>query len=1059
MADVFLSYKQTERESGEKVADALVADGYSVWWDHNLIGGQDYRDKIEEELEKARCVVVLWSEASRKSRWVRDEAERGLNRNILVPVSLKDGLEPPLGYGGLQTICLAEWLEDGSKAHTASATDDRAPVLDELFEAVDRALHGSQEIPILESDQNTDHDRGDDSDQKLEALPEAGGDSGTDPTPYESSEADRRHEQRACPVEVDTDRETDRKYSPELGNESGPGSESERKSESDGEDGGRVSLVREMWSRLRSLEPRQLLTTKPGLGLVLGLVFLVNYLETELETRYPWSLSWQAGILESFRWFEGHLDFGLHDLAPDFAVRGSSIAYFLLFLILPLWLVVESWMRPKIAPLRVLSLSVGVNYALCLPFFILLPVQERWTDPESGAMLLSDREADWLIEAMRPFSGLDNCFPSFHTSLTVALILFGFVYQMRFRKSFAFLGLTIVLSTFVLGIHWLPDIIAGASVGVISVCVGRRLDLWIVSKERQRRGSESRETEEPMFDGNQKVKPRRALAAGLFFALLLVSWTAVAEEQMVFVGVDLGDDAAAADEKLLDYLREEGLRFVDGERQRSYKEVIGALRGLSGEAQTRDLLLARVTPYALVAAQLLGARVKVLATYTNASDDTTYRSSFVVNRDRFEEHFDEATMDNLLRYLKKDGPRIRFAFHNRLSTSSFFLPSIFFRSNGVYSSDGTGAADRKAIISHELKNLGSTDLVKAVAMGEFDVAAVWDGTKRKFGPGGELEQEYGGRVRFIEIDMDLPNDMLVAPASMDPERLERLERAIEGMGAATIGGEEFKSWTAMDSDDGKRANTALSALRVAADEQIYSSAVVKISADPGTEHLLGAVENAVHQMRGRYTLYDEALHQKHDVVWTLEKLHDDKGVTAIQLRSKIEYSDLEEQTIPISFDTQENLTARFEKAVRERLHGISYVWAYVQNPPTVLHNVGFIPEDSVGVLAVRRVESGRYDYKIVGDEEVRVPFVLADSRRIELDQDRFENEVSREIEFDPLGDLSYRVVIPRPNHERAFFKWITAVLVGLFVLAALGFAWDMREIVRDLQPPVIEAVE
>ncbi len=45
--------------------------------------------------------------------------------------------------------------------------------------------------------------------------------------------------------------------------------------------------------------------------------------------------------------------------------------------------------------------------------------------------------------------------------------------QARLRTAVLALGLTIILSTFVLGIHWLPDMIAGVAVGFLSVAVAR----------------------------------------------------------------------------------------------------------------------------------------------------------------------------------------------------------------------------------------------------------------------------------------------------------------------------------------------------------------------------------------------------------------------------------------------------------------------------------------------------------------------------------------------------------------------------------------------------------
>ncbi len=50
----------------------------------------------------------------------------------------------------------------------------------------------------------------------------------------------------------------------------------------------------------------------------------------------------------------------------------------------------------------------------------------------------------------------------------------------------------------------------------------------------------------------------------------------------------------------------------------------------------------------------------------------------------------------------------------------------------------------------------SSELVRRVARGQTDFAAVWDGTKAKFEPGGK-EHELGEKVRFIQLPTLLPN--------------------------------------------------------------------------------------------------------------------------------------------------------------------------------------------------------------------------------------------------------------------------------------------------------------
>jgi hypothetical protein len=103
MADIFISYKREDKEKAAMLADKLMASGWSVWWDHDLLGGEDYDVVIERELADAKVVIVIWSALSKQSRPVKDEANKALKRNVLVPVTF-DNTEPPIGFGMTHTI-------------------------------------------------------------------------------------------------------------------------------------------------------------------------------------------------------------------------------------------------------------------------------------------------------------------------------------------------------------------------------------------------------------------------------------------------------------------------------------------------------------------------------------------------------------------------------------------------------------------------------------------------------------------------------------------------------------------------------------------------------------------------------------------------------------------------------------------------------------------------------------------------------------------------------------------------------------------------------------------
>ena len=109
MADVFVSYAREDRPFAARLAHALEAGGRTVWWDREILPGKDFAELIAAELAQAKAVVVIWSPASGKSGWVRDEAHEGLERGILVPV-LVGVAEPPIGYRSIHAVDLTGWV-------------------------------------------------------------------------------------------------------------------------------------------------------------------------------------------------------------------------------------------------------------------------------------------------------------------------------------------------------------------------------------------------------------------------------------------------------------------------------------------------------------------------------------------------------------------------------------------------------------------------------------------------------------------------------------------------------------------------------------------------------------------------------------------------------------------------------------------------------------------------------------------------------------------------------------------------------------------------------------
>jgi TIR domain len=109
MSDIFISYASEDREPAKALAQTLEAEGWSVWWDRLIPFGRPFDDVIQENIDAAKCVLVLWTASSVASKWVRSEASEAEERNVLIPVLLDRDVDIPLAFKLLQAANLADW--------------------------------------------------------------------------------------------------------------------------------------------------------------------------------------------------------------------------------------------------------------------------------------------------------------------------------------------------------------------------------------------------------------------------------------------------------------------------------------------------------------------------------------------------------------------------------------------------------------------------------------------------------------------------------------------------------------------------------------------------------------------------------------------------------------------------------------------------------------------------------------------------------------------------------------------------------------------------------------
>jgi formylglycine-generating enzyme required for sulfatase activity len=137
MADIFISYAREDRSKVELLVKALEDTGWSVWWDRDIPIAKPWHLVIQEAIDNAKCIMVVWSNASVDSEWVLAEAEEGLRRRVLVPVMFEE-VKMPLLFRSLQVADLILWNGNRSEAGYKQLMKALDSILGNVSEQVDQ---------------------------------------------------------------------------------------------------------------------------------------------------------------------------------------------------------------------------------------------------------------------------------------------------------------------------------------------------------------------------------------------------------------------------------------------------------------------------------------------------------------------------------------------------------------------------------------------------------------------------------------------------------------------------------------------------------------------------------------------------------------------------------------------------------------------------------------------------------------------------------------------------------------------------------------------------------
>lgn len=112
---IFISYASADRAKAQALASLLEERGFSCFWDRTIPTGMTWDAVIENALDNAQAVIVLWSPTAVKSEWVRIEAAAAADKGLLLPAFI-ERTDLPLRFRAIQAADLCNWNGTGTSS-------------------------------------------------------------------------------------------------------------------------------------------------------------------------------------------------------------------------------------------------------------------------------------------------------------------------------------------------------------------------------------------------------------------------------------------------------------------------------------------------------------------------------------------------------------------------------------------------------------------------------------------------------------------------------------------------------------------------------------------------------------------------------------------------------------------------------------------------------------------------------------------------------------------------------------------------------------------------------
>ncbi|CAM3732536.1 phosphatase PAP2 family protein [Cohnella lubricantis] len=204
-------------------------------------------------------------------------------------------------------------------------------------------------------------------------------------------------------------------------------------------------------------------------------ILLLNKYELKLEAFFPVRYNLTSALSGWEGSWQGRLQSLLHS---DALTLFCAFFYLVMFQAVMIASVGIYTFEKNFKLYYAFCVALLLNYLIAVPFFLFVPVDEAWFVSPHIQFLMLDAFPSFETQ-YRHLSGLDNCFPSLHTSISVTMALLAARSGNRRWAVFAGINAAVILfSIFYLGIHWFTDMIAGLCLASVSAAVGLKVGDW-----------------------------------------------------------------------------------------------------------------------------------------------------------------------------------------------------------------------------------------------------------------------------------------------------------------------------------------------------------------------------------------------------------------------------------------------------------------------------------------------------------------------------------------------------------------------------------------------------